>query len=143
MKDFLSNPLGSLFPLKMYSLDFEEFLWANGFPKDANGKAKECFAKNVPVDDSIYRELFHLLKLYLAVRGMMDIVNEFLKGHGNIRINAIKHIIHQCYKEDIARYSLSYKNVIKTIHDMMSSEMERKNKRFILKNLNEHQRYSR
>ena len=84
-----------------------------------------------------------LFRLYLIVGGMPAAVAEYV-GSNNLRavIEIQKNII-ALYKRDIAKYAVSDKLAIKEIFDIIPSELDAKNKRFILKSLNTHAKFER
>ena len=65
--------------LKMYPLDFEEFLLANGIGENVIQKLKECFENRNPVDEFIHKKMLDILYLYLIVGGMPEAVVNYIE----------------------------------------------------------------
>ena len=74
----------------MYSLDFEEFLWAVGKSEKAISALKEYFEKKEKVGSGIYERFMHLLREYLVVGGMPEAVNIFLKTNNYQEVSSVQ-----------------------------------------------------
>ena len=68
--------LETCIPRKMYQQDFEEFLIANDFGKDAIVHLRKSFDQKQPLAPEIHDKVLNLFKRYLLVGGMPDAVNE-------------------------------------------------------------------
>ena len=84
-----------------------------------------------------------LFRLYLIVGGMPDAVNTFLKTNNLKKVEEVQQGINRLYKRDIAKYDPENKLYLEEIFHLIPSELNSKNKRFILKNLNENFKFSR
>lgn len=143
LKDIKSVPVGYMEILKMYPLDFEEFLLANNLNSKVIEKIKYNFEKLVPVDEIIHEKLIDMFHLYLIVGGMPSVVKKYLDTNNLKEAVLEQNIICNLYKEDISKYDAENKLYIKEIFDLIPSELNNKNKRFIMKNLNENIKFSR
>ncbi len=74
-KEMASIPVGYERTIEMYSLDFEEFLWAVGKTPEAIAVLREYFDKKVKVENGIHEQFISLLREYLAIGGMPEAVN--------------------------------------------------------------------
>lgn len=84
-----------------------------------------------------------MIHLYLVVGGMPAAVQAYVDTNDlNIVEEKQKEILN-LYKWDISQYDPNKKLEINEIFNLIPSELDAKNKRFILKNLNEHARFSR
>lgn len=102
-----SFPVGYVENLDMYSLDFEEFLWANGFSEEGIGYLKEYFEKNEEVPISTHNKMMNLFKEYIVVGGMPRVVNEFVTTHDFSKVLKMQRDIVNNYLDDIAKYAIS------------------------------------
>ena len=91
------------YKLKMYPMDFEEFLWANndGITADA---IREAFAKKKPLGDSIHRKIMQTFRTYMAVGGMPQAVQAFVDGKSYKEIDFVKRTILSLYEDDLKKY---------------------------------------
>lgn len=130
-----SIPMGSIRVVRMFPLDFEEFIKATGFNDLAINNIRQCYLENKSLDESIHNKLMDLFKKYLLVGGLPDAVNEFLKTKNISKIRAIQEEIHSYYAVDASKYDIEKKLVIRKIYDMIPSNLENKKKRVVFKNI--------
>lgn len=127
-------PMGSILEVKMYPLDFEEFLWANGVGKDVIAYLHECFGKLLPVKDSIHDLVLKRFKEYLICGGLPRAVKEFLDNNV-FKTRNIQTSIYSYYKDDASKYDELHKLKIGQIYDCLPSYMENKVKRIKYKDV--------
>lgn len=143
LKDIRSVPVGYLSILEMYPLDFREFCEANRVSQTVMDKLKECFEKKQPVDELIHEKMMELFRLYLIVGGMPAVVDAYIRTNNLKEVLRIQQGIVQLYYKDIAKYDKDNKQYLDEIFSLIPSELNNKNKRFIMKDLNENFRFSR
>ena len=143
LKDIRSVPVGYLSILEMYPLDFWEFCRANRVSQTVMDKLRECFEKKQPVDELIHEKMMELFRLYLIVGGMPAVVNAYIRTNNLKEVLRIQQGIVQLYYKDIAKYDKDNKLYLDEIFTLIPSELNNKNKRFIMKDLNENFRFSR
>jgi len=143
LKDIRSVPVGYLDIIEMYPLDFEEFAIANGVSDRVISALRDAFYKKIPVDTLVHEKMMALFNLYLIVGGMPAAVNKYLETNNLQEVLREQRAIVRLYKMDISQYDPSHKLYIEEIFNLIPSELNCKNKRFILKNLNEHFKLSR
>lgn len=143
LKNLKSVPVGYLGVKEVYPLDFEEFIINVGVAGRVIDHVKECWENLKPVDDLIHRRLMDLYRLYTIVGGMPEAVERYKSTNDlNIVAQTQRNIINM-YKKDISQYAETNKLKIMKIFNLIPSELDAKNKRFILKRLNEHAKYER
>lgn len=143
MKDIRSVPVGYLAEKKMYPLDLEEFAEAVGMSKTVISHIGECYEKMMPVDDVVHKKMLELVNLYLVIGGMPEAVATYVKTNNLHDVRSAQLEIMNLYKKDIAKYDPNNKLYIQEIFDLIPSELNAKNKRFILKSLNENAKFER
>lgn len=143
MKDIRSVPVGYMAVKEMFPLDFEEFCDAVGMSKEVMEHLRVCYENDSPVDEVVHNKMLDLLKLYLVVGGMPSVVVKYLQTNNMKSVRDEQQVIINAYKMDIAKYDSENKLYIKDIFDMIPSELNAKNKRFILKSLNENAKFDR
>ncbi|MDR3295622.1 MAG: AAA family ATPase [Clostridiales Family XIII bacterium] len=104
-KAVVSFPVGSVKHLEMHSLDFEEFLWANGVSPDSIADVKEYFDNKKPVPPAMHDRMMELLREYIVIGGMPRAVQEFVDTHNFASVLQIQKDIIEDYKDDIANYA--------------------------------------
>ena len=130
-----SIPMGSIAVVQMYPLDFEEFLYANGFNGYAVSALREKFEKQESLDESTHRTVLDLFKKYLLVGGLPDAVNTYLADYNIVNVRAIQREIHEYYATDASKYDAENKLKIRRIYDMIPSTLENKKKRIVVKDI--------
>lgn len=128
-------PMGSIKEVKMYQLDFEEFLLANHVGNDVIAYAKDCFKNLAPIDDSVHDILLQRFKEYVLCGGLPDAVKEFVINKNVMSMRTVHQDTYTYYKDDCSQYDSLHKLKITRIYEMMSSYMENKVKRIIFKNI--------
>lgn len=130
-----SIPIGSIELLKMYPLDFEEFLIANGFNNFAISSIRKFFKNLKSLDERTHNKMLDLFKKYLLVGGFPDAVNSYLERKNIVEVRRIQTDIHEFYADDASKYDLEHKLKIRRIYDMIPSTLENKKKRIIIKDV--------
>jgi len=143
LKDIRSMPVGYMDTIQMFPMDFEEFAIANGVSADVLEVLRNCFNKKLPVDELIHTKMLELFKLYLIVGGMPAAVYIFLQTNNIKSVVSEQKSIIRMYKKDIGKYDPSKKLYIEDIFNLIPSELNSKNKRFVMKNINDNFKLSR
>ena len=143
MKDIRSVQVGYMDVLEMYPLDFEEFALAAGVADSIIEKLQECFQNKTEVDGMIHEYMMELFRLYLIVGGMPAAVVKYLDTNNLQEVVYEQKNIVNLYKKDIAKYDPENKLYLEDIFDLIPSELNAKNKRFILKDLHQDFKLSR
>lgn len=136
MKEIASIPVGYVKPVRMYPLDFEEFMLANGVGEQVIDHLRDCFHSEKAVDAYIHTRMMSLFDLYLIVGGMPAAVNTYLETRNLRRVSDEQFAIIELYRQDIAKYDPDEKLYLREIFNLIPSELNAKNKRFIMKNMN-------
>ncbi len=104
-KEVPSFPVGYTETIEMFSLDFEEFLWANGISDEAIGYIKNYFDKKERVPLAMHEKMMQLFREFIVVGGMPRVVSEFVESHNFINVLNIQKEIIRNYLDDIAKYA--------------------------------------
>ena len=143
LKDLRSEPVGYMGVKDMYPLDFEEFISCVGINNTVIGALREAWQNRTAVDEFIHGKILELFRLYLVVGGMPAAVNKYLESNNLQEVMTVQQDIIRLYKRDIAQYDPNNKLYIEEIFNLIPPELNAKNKRFILKRLNEHAKFER
>ena len=143
-KDVASYPVGFEHYLRMYPLDFEEFCIANGVQKSTLALLRKRFDEKVPVEDSIHDSMMRLFYVYLVVGGMPEVVQRYIETHDIAQVVQLQESLLASYRLDIAKYAGSQEKVkIRSIFDAIPSQLDDKNRRFVVADLGKEARYRR
>ena len=143
LNDLRSEPVGYMGIKDMYPLDFEEFVTSIGINGKIIETLRNSWEHHSMVDNIIHDKMMELFRLYLVVGGMPAAVNEYISSNNLQRVITIQQDIIRLYKRDIAQYDPSKKLYIEEIFNLIAPELNAKNKRFILKKLNENAKFER
>ena len=126
-----SNPTGYEDFLTMYSLDFEEFLWANGYDIEKIKILKEYYDSidKIPeVTNNTYEELF---KEYIVVGGMPEVVDDFVIKKDFGSVDKIQRRIITDYGFDIGKHAKGAEKVkVKKCYDSIPKQLAKELKKF-------------
>jgi len=134
-KDVSSYPVGFEEQVDMYPLDFEEFLWAKGIASEVIDKLREAYDKVCPVDAFLHDQAMKLYREYLVVGGMPAVVTTFMGNDDFSKVVKMQNAILDSYRDDISKYADKEKIHAKKMFDAIPEQLNRKNKRFILADL--------
>ena len=130
-----SIPMGSIRKVRMFPLDFEEFLYANGLNKVAIGVMRSKFGRLEELDEPMHNKMMDLFKKYLLVGGLPDAVNSYLAEKNIQSVREIQKEIHDYYAADASKYDDERKLMIRRIYDLIPSNMENKKKRVVAQSI--------
>lgn len=142
-KEVPSYPVGFEEVYQMFPLDFEEFCWANGVQEETISYLKDCFDCKKTVNEAVHQKMLQLFRYFVIVGGMPAVVQSFVDSHDIAKSVQIQKDIIALYRQDITKYSKNDKNRIKDIFDRIPSELNSKNRRFSLADINSNARMNR
>ena len=126
-----SIPVGFEKPLTMYSLDFEEFLWAYGYSEEKIGYLREYFDKNETVPSEINNKYEELFREYMVVGGMPEVVSAFMETKDFNKAQELQDKIMKDYWADIALHAKGVEKVkVRKCFDSVPTQLSKENKKF-------------
>jgi hypothetical protein len=130
-----SIPMGSIRKVRMFPLDFEEFLYSNGFNEMSISLLRKKYEKEESLDEATHNKMMDLFRKYLLVGGLPEAVNSYLGNQNIVLVREIQNEIREYYATDASKYDDENKLKIRRIYDMLPSNMENKKKRVVAKNI--------
>ena len=144
LKGLSSAPVGYLTVLRMYPMDFEEFMIANNVSSATLDMLKEKFETCRPIDEFIHQKLLSMFFVYLIVGGMPDAVKTYIKTKDIREVDKVQRDITTLYKEDFSQYEFEDKKLkLKSIYDIIPAELNKQNKKFVFTLLDKELKFSR
>lgn len=128
-------PMGSMDEVKMFPMDFEEFLLANNVGKDVISYLRKCFADQTPPSEGIHKTILGLFKRYLLSGGLPDSVKAFVEAKNVYTMRENQALTYKYYSDDAAKYDKEHSLKIRRIYDYLPSYMENKVKRIQFKKI--------
>ena len=136
-------PVGSMDIKEVYPLTLEEFAGAVGVSDVVITSIREAWEQRKPVDEIVHASMMRVLNLYLLVGGMPAVAQTYIDTNDMQAVHRKQEEILTLYHWDIAQYDPDNKLYLNEIFDLIPTELNAKNKRFILKNMNEHRHFAR
>lgn len=130
-----SIPMGSIRKVRMFPLDFEEFLYANGMSELAIFSMRKKFERLEALDESMHNKIMDLFRKFLLVGGLPDAVNAYLETKNIQAVRDIQDEVHGYYAADASKYGDKMKLKIRRIYNLIPSNMENKKKRIIVQDI--------
>jgi hypothetical protein len=144
LKGIASAPVGYLTVLRMYPMDFEEFMVANNVSNTTLEMLKEKFETTSPVDEFVHQKLLSLFFVYLIVGGMPDAVKTYVETKDIREVDKVQQDIITLYKEDFSQYEQEDKKLkVKSIYDIIPAELNKQNKKFVFTMLDKELKFDR
>lgn len=144
LKGITSVPVGYLTVLRMYPMDFEEFMIANSVSKTTLEMLKAKFETCQPVDEFIHQKLLSLFFIYLIVGGMPDAVKIYIATKDIREVDKVQRDIVALYKEDFSQHESEDKKLkLISVYDIIPAELNKQNKKFVFTMLNKELKFDR
>ncbi|MEA4921799.1 MAG: AAA family ATPase [Eubacteriaceae bacterium] len=110
-----SIPMGSIQVVRMYPLDFEEFLYANGFNETAVTALRSKYSNKESLDERTHARVLNLFKKYLLAGGLPDAVVSYIETQNIVQVREIQSEIHEYYAMDAGKYDTDNRLKIRRI----------------------------
>lgn len=135
-----SIPVGYERKIHMYSLDFEEFLWAMGVNDDAIGILKDYFNQLEKIPNVINEKYEQLFREFMVLGGMPEVVDNFAQYHDFARAFDIQNKILSNYEDDIAKHAKGAEKIkVKGCYDSIKRQLAKEFKKFQYSNVEKKQ----
>ena len=106
-----SYPVGYVDYLRMYGVDFEEFLWGIGISEDMTGNLYKFLHSNTVIPQAINSQMMNYYRLYIAIGGMPEAVQKYIDTKDFREVDQIQRSLLQGYQYDIAHYATAEEKV--------------------------------
>ena len=100
-----SNSVGNKEDYTMYSMDFEEFLWAKGYSEEQIESLYKCMLELKPLTTTEYNVMLSNFRDYMVLGGMPAIVAKYIENKNFSGILKMQEQILKDYEEDIVKYA--------------------------------------
>ncbi|MBR6421702.1 ATP-binding protein [bacterium] len=135
LSETTSIPMGSIRKIRMFPLDFEEFLYACGMNEFAVSAIRQKFLQLESLDEATHDKMIDLFRKYLLVGGLPDAVNSYIAKKNIKSVREIQSEIREYYAADASKYDSQKKLKIRRIYDLIPSNMENKKKRIVAQDI--------
>ena len=126
-----SNSVGYKEDYEMYSMDFEEFLWAKGYKAEQIEEMYQKMLRIEPLSDIEYDVMLRNFREYMVLGGMPAIVNSFVKNKNYSGTLKMQKQILLDYEEDITKYAKGLdKGKVLNVYRKIPTFLGKDNKKF-------------
>jgi len=126
-------------PLKMFPMDFEEFLWAIG-DELTMPYIEECFQNRKPMGP-IHRKTIEKWRLYMLIGGMPQVVRSWVETGDFRKVESEKRTIINLYENDIHQYATGAEAKAVAIFNDIPGQLQRHERYFQMSDLGPNARY--
>ena len=126
-----SNSVGYKTDYEMYSLDFEEFLWAKGYDEHFINDLYQHMVELKPLSNMQMDVLGGLFSDYMILGGMPEVVNRYIESGQFSGLLQLQRQLLQDYEEDITKYAAGFdKAKVLAVYRHITTFLAAENKRF-------------
>ena len=126
-----SIPVGYEKTVMMYSMDFEEFLWAYGYTDETIAYLKNFYDSKEKIPPEIHEKYESLLREYLVVGGMPEVVASFAEFKDFTKVQEIQDKILASYADDISQHAKGSEKVkVRQCYDSIPRQLAKEYKKF-------------
>lgn len=126
--------------IKMYPMDFEEFLWALG-NENLMDLIRICYDDRKPLGQALHRKAMDYFRQYLIVGGMPQAVDAYVATRDFDRVDRVKRDILELYRADIVKHAAGYEMKVEQIFDDIPAQLQKHDKKFRLSSLKKEARF--
>ncbi len=126
--------------LKMYPLDFEEFLWALD-NETLMPLIQTCYEKKQPMGQALHRKAMDYFRQYMIVGGMPQAVARYVETRDFDSVDRVKRSILELYRADIVKHAAGYEIKVEQIFDNIPAQLQKHDKKFKLSSLKKEARF--
>ena len=135
LMSIVENVTGIVIPseedsIKMYPLDFEEFLWATGRAEMV--ETIKSHRRDLAPFGAVHRKITEAFREYMVVGGMPQAVSCWAETHDLKKVEAVKKRILRLYRNDIRKHAGRYAIKAEAVFDEIPAQLQEHDKKFRL-----------
>lgn len=132
------EPCSEIDKIRMHSLDYEEFLWANNMSSNILSQVHQSFSNNEQISLDLHKHLIEMFRTYLLVGGMPKAVKSYLSTQDMDQVRKVHKLIEESYLSEMLM-GVKQKDRERFLHLYTSipEQIARGNKRFMYKEVND------
>ena len=131
-----SIPVGFIEEVEMFSMDFEEFLWAIGYDESKLNFFKSFLFEFKKIDDLTFKLMSDLFNTFTILGGMPRIIHEYVKTNSFLETYKLQKNLKDNYLTDIRQYSNNIERIkISSLFEHIPLFLASENKKVFFKNI--------
>lgn len=129
--------------IKMYPVDFEEFLWAMG-EKILAEHICACYKAGKALEQKTHLKAMRLFREYMLVGGMPQSIVAYIDGNRDFYASDVeKRDILDLYRDDIRKAARRYSSKVSALFENLPGYLSTHEKKIVLSQIDEDGRYSK
>ena len=120
--------------VKLFPLDFEEFLWAMG-DETTVPFLRLCFEQKKPLGQASHRKVMNDFRQYMLIGGMPQAVLSYVQEKDFSAADQIKKRILTLYRNDISKFADKYASRVNSVFDEIPGQLSKKEKKYKLSSI--------
>lgn len=129
--------------IRMYPMDFEEFIWAEGAENLWN-HIIDCYQKRTAPDRAVHEMAMRIFREYMLVGGMPQAVDAFFSNHRDFNAADIeKRNILNLYRDDIRKTAKKYSSKVSAVFEHIPAALSKHEKRIVISEIDDNGRFSK
>ena len=117
--------------LKMYPMDFEEFLWATG-NEMLMDLIRKMYEDHKPMGQIFHRQAMDAFRKYMIIGGMPQAVKKYIETKDFDAVDEAKRDVLTIYRNDIFNFAGDQADKVASIFDQIPSQLSKHEKKFRL-----------
>ena len=127
-----SYPVGYVDYLRMYGMDFEEFLWGMGISEDMIGKLCGYLHSKTVIPEAIHSQMMNYYRQYVATGGMPEVVQTYAETKDFNRVREIQKNLLNYYQQDFSKHAeISLVPRLNLVWNSIPMQLAKENKKYI------------
>lgn len=129
-REGFSFPVGKVYRLTLYPMNFEEFLLGLG-EKELAAVIKKSYADDTPLPQNVHKKALNLYGVYLVTGGMPKAVLEYIEKRDFDFVRIVQRNILADYDADMVKYASASESVkIRAVYSSIPAQLARENRKF-------------
>lgn len=120
--------------IKMFPMDFEEFLWAMD-EQALIDIIRFSFENKKAMGQAAHRKAMTLFRQYVIIGGMPQAVSTYLETKSFEKTDEVKRDILSLYRSDISKHAKGYERKVVSVFDEIPDQLSKHEKKFTLSSL--------
>lgn len=143
LNDLRSAPVGYLSIIDMYPMSFEEFVISQGISSSIIDELQYNYEMTLPVDSFVHKKMIELFYLYSIIGGMPEAVQKYNETNNLKEVGFVHDKIRSLCYLDFTKYERKSNLKLKEIYNLIPSELNKQDKRFVLSRINNEIKFDR
>jgi predicted AAA+ superfamily ATPase len=126
-----SVPTGYEEFITMFPMDFEEYLWAEGYNADAIELLEDYYQSANTIPSAINNKYLQLFREFIVVGGMPEVVKAYVANHDFNEVTKVQKQILDNYRFDISKHAKGAEKIkVQACYEAIPKQLAKEIKKF-------------